>query len=229
LKNRFAVAALVASLAVAGGALAAAPVDRVLPVAQYTTEKGRALGQKYEAALQELNAGIYHCMPWLDVPRQSIGFFKPKHLQGDERYLSLRVYVEQDPSPQFTALGFEARASSMFSRYVGEMLRRMTQTAGLLTDRAVDGFTVIVGWLKDTTQGGRPVHETIAVFAKKAAAADYLTGRAKISDLAGRTVVLGYDGDKPLGELKLRAWEDNFLQSFQVANYQPEPGVSCVR
>ena len=34
---------------------------------RYTSDRGRALGQKYQGALRDLNAKIYHCMPWLDV------------------------------------------------------------------------------------------------------------------------------------------------------------------
>jgi hypothetical protein len=225
-----AVAAL-AVLAIVGGARAAPPEDNILPADQYTTDKGRTLGAKYATALRELNAGIYNCMPWLDVQRQGIGFFRPKHMTPpkDDRYLSLRIYVDQDPSAPFSALKFEERASAMFSRYVGEMLRRMTQTASILSDPAVDGFTVIVDWLKQTGGTGRPVRETIAVFTERPAAADYLAARAKIADLAARAVVFGYDGETPLGRFRLQAWEDGFVKSFQVANYQPDAGVTCRR
>lgn len=227
MRSRLLVAALAASLVLAGGAPAAPPESHILPPAQHATEKGRALARKYAPALHELNAGIYNCMPWLDVPNDSIGFFKPKHLAGDERYLSLRIYVEQDPSPQFTALGFAGRASAMFSRYTGDMLRRMTQDAAILTDPDVSGFTLIIGWLKQAAPDGRPIHETIAIFADKADATAYLAGRAKIADLAGRALVLGYDGEKPLGKVALQVWEDTFLKTFRVANYAPEPGATC--
>lgn len=229
MRGRLLAAALAGSLAVAGSALAAPPESHILPPDQHSTEKARALARKYADALRELNAGIYHCLPWLDVPNNSIGFFKPKHLAGDDRYLALRIYVEQDPSPQFTALGFEGRASAMFSRYVGEMLRRMTKNAAILADADVSGFTVIVGWTKQIAQGGRPVHETIAVFADRPTAADYLAGRTTIVDFAARALVQGYDGEQTLGKVKVRAWEDNFLKTFQVANYKPEPGVTCAR
>lgn len=227
-KGKLLLAALAASLAWSGSALGAPPDDNILSPDQYTSDKARGLATRHEAALRELNSGIYNCMPWLDVPKQSIGFFRPKHLSRDDRYLSLRVYVEQDPSPQFAALRFEERATAMFSRYVGVLLRRMTASAKILADPAVDGFTVIIGWLKQGAQvGGRPVHETIAVFVDKAAAADYLAGRARIRELASRVVVLGYDGETPVGQPKLQPWEDNFVATYQVANYQPASGVSC--
>ncbi len=216
-----------ASAALLGAA--APPDDRVLAVNQYTTEKGRTLAQTYARDLREINAGIYHCIPWVEIQKESIGFFRPKHLTGDDRYLSLRIYIEQDPSPAFARLAVEERASAMFSRYVGPLLRRMATSPALLTDNSVDGFTVILEWLKQaaTAAGERPVHETIAVFVPKSVAADYVAGRANVGDIAARARVLGWDGETPLGPLKLSAWDDNFVATHKVKNYQLEPGVTC--
>ena len=227
---RLLTAALALTLLIPGGALAAPPDDRILPVDQYTSQKARTLGQKYATALRDINAGIYHCLPWLDVREESIGFFRPKDLPQarDDRYLSLRIYVTQDASPEFAALKPETRASAMFSRYVGSMLRRMTERRELVTDALVDGFTVIVGWLKPTTEPGtQPVHETIAVFADRPTVAEYVAGRVSITALAARAAVFGYDGETPLGRIPLRVWEDDFLKTFQLANDQPASGVSC--
>jgi len=138
------VTVLGASVALLGAA--APPDDRVLAVNQYTTEKGRTLAQTYARDLREINAGIYHCIPWVEIQKESIGFFRPKHLTGDDRYLSLRIYIEQDPSPAFARLAVEERASAMFSRYVGPLLRRMARSPALLADSSVDGFTVILEW-----------------------------------------------------------------------------------
>jgi hypothetical protein len=230
LQNVLTATVLVAALAVAPAALAAPSEDRILPVDQYTSEKGRDLAVRYGAALRDLNATIYHCLPWTEVQKQSIGFFRPKHLAtgGDERYLSVRLYVEQDPSPQFAAMRFDERASSMFSRYVGPMLRRMTMNRALVRDGAVDGFTVILEWLKQTpAAGARPIHETIAVFLDKSSVSDYLSGSARTSDLASRSRVLGWDGETSLGPQRLASWDDNFVSTYKVKNYQVEAGVTC--
>src|SRR4029453_955823 len=86
----------------AQGALAAdPPTDRVLQSDRYTSDKGRALAQKHQAALRDLNAKVYHCMPWLDVKKEGIGFYKPKHLDGDIRYLSLTLTVAQQTVPAY--------------------------------------------------------------------------------------------------------------------------------
>ena len=233
---RLLTAALALSLGVVGCAVGAPPDDHILPVDQYTSQKARTLAEKYAPALRDLNAGIHHCLPWLDVSKESIGFFRPKYLaqSQDDRYLSLRIFVAQDSSAQFAALGLEGRASAMFSRYVGAMLRRMTERPGLVTDSLVDGFSVIVSWLKPTSDAGtQPVHETIAVFADRPTVAAYVAGRVSIGALAERATVFGYDGKTPLGRLRIQATEDDFLRTFRSADAgpstdaQPGSGVTC--
>ncbi|MBI3637573.1 MAG: hypothetical protein HY216_15380 [Candidatus Rokubacteria bacterium] len=219
---------IVVSLAFAEGALAAPSEDKIMPPDQYSTEKARRLGITYQKALRDLNAGIYHCLPWLEAARGSIGFFRPKGATQDDRYLSLRVYIEQDPSPQFSALRTEGRASAMFSRYVGPMLRRMTADPAVVNDPALDGFLVTLEWQKQAgSRAANPVHESIAIWMKKPEVADYLAGRTPITEVAARAQILGWDGETALGSLQLAVWDDSFVSTYKVANYQLEPGASC--
>ena len=230
MKGRSLVAVTLALVVLAAGpAGAAPPTDRVLPIDQYTTEKGRALAAAHVGALQELNAGLYHCWPWVEVQKASIGFYRPKNAQQDERYLSTRIYIEQDASPAFGRLRFEERATAMFSRYVGPLLRRMTKNPSVASDAKLDGFTTILEWMKPAPPiNGRPVHETIAVFIDKTAALEYLSGQIDIKALTSRARVLGFDGQTPLGTVTLGpTWDDNFVSTFKVANYVLEPGVVC--
>jgi hypothetical protein len=203
--------------------------DSLLPPEQHTSEKGKRLAARYAPALREMSAKIYHCMPWVEVKRNGIGFYKPKHLEGDVRYLSVNLYIDQQPSPEFSAFSIEERASRMFSRYVGPMVRRMAATPGLLNDPSLDGFTVILEWLKQapTTPNGRPVHETIASFLDRPTAADYVAGRIPARELAARTRILAWDGETSLGPIRLASWDDDFVATYKVANYQLAPGVSC--
>jgi hypothetical protein len=202
--------------------------DRILALDRYTSDKGRTLAATYGATLKQINRSIYHCMPWLEVPKEGIGFYKPRDASRDDRYLALRVYIEQEPSTQFAAMPIEQRASSMFSRYVGPLVRRMSGNGSMLSDSSLDGFTVILEWLKEMPlSGGRPVHETIAVFLDKSTAVEYLQGMVKAPELAERTRVYGWDGETPLGRLRLASWDDNFVSTYKVANYQLEPGVTC--
>jgi hypothetical protein len=230
LRRGLAAVTLVSLALSSGPATAAAPSDAsVLPPEQHTSDKGRKLATTYVGALRDLSARIYHCMPWVEVPKNGIGFYKPKHLDGDARYFSVKMYIDQQPSPEFAAFTIEERASRMFSRYVGAMLRRMARPQTLLTESALDGFTVILEWLKQapTAPGGRPIHETIAVFLDRPTVIDYLGGRVPSRDLATRSRILGWDGATALGPLKLNSWDDDFVSTFKMANYQVAPGVSC--
>lgn len=215
--------------AVGSASGAAAPEDRILPAELYTSEKARNLAITYKGAMRDFNSRIYHCLPWVEVQKGSIGFFKPKGAEGDTRYMSVRLYIEQEPSSQFSGLAIEERASSMFSRYAGPMVKRMASAPGLMNDSSVDGFTVILEWLKQgpSSANRRPIHETIAVFIPKSAAREYLTGMVAPRDLAARARVMGWDGETALGPLRLSAWEDNFLATFKVKNYEVEPGITC--
>jgi hypothetical protein len=224
------VAALVlACVMSAGRAAAAPPEDRLLPVELYTSDKARTLGATHREALRALNAGIYHCMPWVEIQKHSIGFFKPKHVTVDDRYLAIRIYIEQDPSPEFARFRVEERASAMFSRYVGPLLRRMTKSPAVAADATLDGFTIILEWMKQIPRapGDRPIHETIAIFIEKAVAVDYLAGALPITEVAAKARVLGFDGETALGPLRVAVWEDNFVSTFKVSNYVLEPGVTC--
>ena len=219
----------------AGGALAApprggaaGPEDRILTTEQHTSEKARRLAATYTPALRELSAGVYHCWPWVEIQKHSIGFFKPRHVTGDDRYLSIRIYIDQDPSAAFAQLDTAQRASAMFSRYVGPLLRRMARNPAMMADDAVDGFTIILEWLKQgTTMNGRPVHETIAVFVAKPLAVGFLEGRIRIEELAQQARVLGWDGETSLGSLRVSAWDDDFVSTYKVKNYVLAPGVTC--
>jgi hypothetical protein len=230
-KHLLKAALFAAAVSVPAGVAAQAPAgDRLLPVEQHTTEKGRQLARTHVAALRTLATSIYHCMPWVETEKGSIGFFHPKHLQGDERYLSLRLYIEQDPTPEFAALRVEDRAASMFSRYVGPMLRRMTRDQALSSDPNVNGYTVILEWLKQGARGSagsRPVHESIAVFVDRDTATAYLAGAMGGEALARRVRVYGFDGETALGVLTLAAWDDDFVATFKPKNYQLASGVTC--
>jgi hypothetical protein len=218
------------TLALAGSpAAAAAPSDeKVLPPEQHTSDKGRRLATTYVGVLRDFSANLYHCMPWVEVKTNGIGFYKPKHLGGDQRYLSINLYVDQQPSPEFAAFKTEERASRMFSRYVGPMLRRMARPT-MLADGGLDGFTVILEWLKQVpaSASARPVHETIAVFVERPVVADYVGGRLPTRELPARARVLAWDGETALGAIRVNAWDDNFVSTYKVSNYQLAPGVSC--
>jgi hypothetical protein len=218
-----------ALLLLSPAAVAAPNDDRVLPVDRYTSDKGRQLAATYDPALRTLNTYLYYCLPWVEVQKHSIGFYKPKNAEQDDRYLSVRLFIEQDPSPEFAGMPVEQRASAMFSRYVGSLLREMTRERRLLNDPSVGGFAVLLEWQKHGVRGAdsRPVHETIAVFVEKSLATRYLSRAITARDLAAKARVLGFDGETHLGPLKVAGWDDDFVRTYKVKNYELPPEMSC--
>ena len=59
------------------------------------------------------------------------------------------------------------------------------------------------------------------------AQAEYISGRLSSRDLAARARILGWDGETSLGALRLASWDDDFVATYKVSNYQLAPGVSC--
>ena len=210
-------------------AAAAPPNDRVLPLDEYRSDKARQLATAYAPALNDLNTYLYYCLPWVEAQRHSIGFFKPKNVAQDDRYLSARLYIEQDASPEFARLGLEQRASAMFSRYVATVLREMTRDRRLIEDPSVGGFAVLLEWRKPGVRGveQRPVHETIAVFMEKPLVKSYLARTITARDLAARARVLGFDGETHLGLLAIAGWDDDFVRTYKVQNYELPPEMRC--
>jgi hypothetical protein len=222
-----AAAVMIVSLGAQGALAADPPTERVLQADRYTSEKGRGLAQKYQATLRDLNAKVYHCMPWLEVKKEGIGFYKPKHVDGDSRYLSLNVTVDQQASSEFGRMTAQERVSAMFSRYVPHLLRSMA-TNDLLKEPGVDGFTVIVSYLKAEPASGQPaVHETAAAFVPKALAVDFLKGKASVAQLADGSHVIAWDGENRIGQIKPKGWSDDFVLTYKVAGYNPDPKATC--
>jgi hypothetical protein len=218
---------MIVSLGAQGALAADPPTDRVLQADRYTSEKGRGLAQKYQATLRDLNAKVYHCMPWVEVKKEGIGFYKPKHVDGDSRYLSLNVTVDQQPSPEFGRLTAQERVSAMFSRYVPHLLRSMA-TNDLLKEPGVDGFTVIVSYVKaEPASGQPPVHETAAAFIPKALTSDFLKAKASVAQLADGSHIIAWDGETRIGQMKPKGWSDDFILTYKVAGYHPDPKVTC--
>lgn len=214
-----------------GRGAAAPPESALLPLDQYTSEKGRELGRKYAEELRALASGIYYCIPWLEVQEHSLGFYRPKHLgAGDSRYLSMRVFIEQDASPDFARLTVANQAAAMYARYVAALLKRMARSQALTADPGVEGFTIILEWLKQSARAAsdRPIHETVAVFIDKASALDFLAGRIAPRALADRAQIRLWDGETSLENLRLtRLVEDDFVSTYKMKNYQPDPRVTC--
>lgn len=221
-------AALLVFAVLARSQALAAPADALMPIEKYTTPKARTLANTHRLRLLEFSEQIYNCMPWVAVYPGRLGFPKYKDSADDERYLSTWIYVDQRDDPVFAALPQERRVSAMFSRYGVDMLRRMAGLSDVVDDSDVAGLSVVLSWLKPGTGGAvQPVNETLAFFVDKQTTMGYLAKRVPASELTRRAKFSLFDGVQDMGRLPLEVWEDSFVRTFKVANYETPKGQRC--
>jgi len=207
---------------------AAAADDVILSVDQYKTAKARTLATTHQPLLKQMRDEIYHCMPWVGVQKAGIGFRQPKGAVEDDRYLSVWIVIDQDEDARFAALPPERRASAMFSRYGTDLLRRMAQLQPLVADPNVKGYSVVLSWLKPGTGGAaQPVNETLALWSDKQTTLGFLAKRVPAGEFTRRAKFNVFDGTQDMGRLALEVWEDSFVRTFKVANYEAPKGQRC--
>jgi hypothetical protein len=225
-----AVGCLALALGAGAGPAPAGPIDeKVIPLERYSTAKGRALAAAHQVRLLRYSEYVYGCLPWVDVQKQSIGFQRPKFAEGDDRYFSTWIIIDQKEDAEFAAAPQSRRMSAMFSRFGMDLMRRMAGIHDVVADANVHGFSVVVSWLKPGTlrPGGQPVNESVAVFVDKATALDYLEGRLSAAALSRRVRPLAFDGQQDLGPIPLEIWDDPFMATFKLPNYEPPAGITC--
>jgi hypothetical protein len=219
--GRLAAALAVALVLSCAGPAAAAPDDAITPLEQYTTVKAKTLARLYRDQLVQLYDNVYHCLPWLGVRKNGIGFRQPKGLQTDDRYLSLWVSIDQTDDGSFARMPRERRVSAMFSRYGVDLLRRMNSFTAAASDANVAGFSVVLSWLKPGTQSTQqPVSETLALFVDKGSLVDFFAQRLGATDFASRAKFSVFEGNDPVGPVQLEVWEDSFNRTFKLKNYE---------
>jgi hypothetical protein len=227
--SRFVVRRIAALALIFFAPVPAAADDTILSVDQYKTVKARNLATTHEPLLKQIREEIYQCMPWVGVQKAGIGFRQPKGAVDDDRYLSIWIVIDQDEDARFAALPAERRASAMFSRYGTDLLRRMAALQPLVADPNVQGFSVVLSWLKPGTGGGtvQPVNETLALFVDKQTALGFLAKRVTAAEFTRRAKFSVFDGVQDMGRLPLEVWEDSFVRTFKVANYEAPKGQRC--
>jgi len=162
--------------------------------------------------------------------RNGIGFYKPKHLEGDYRYLfDQPVHRISKPSPEFASFTVEERASRMFSATSARCSSGWRGRRRSSPTRILDGFTVILD--AGSRRRRRPAAARCTNDCRVPRAyhrLDYIGGRlpAAGSPPRGRAV-LAWDGETALGPTRVSSWDDDFVSTYKVSNYQLAPGVSC--
>jgi len=224
---RVAILAVALLLGSAVSAKAAGPQDAIIPIGEYSTPKGRSLAEAHKAELLKLSEHVYHCLPWLAVVKNGIGFPHPNDAKGDDRYLALWVSIDQAEDPRFGAFTLPQRVSAMFSRYGVDLLRRMTKLTDVQSDTNVQGFTVILSWVKPGTATTTPINETIALFADKPVVADFLAQRLPAVEFAEKATFNVFDGKTKIGRVQLDIVQDDFNSTFKLKGYEVAKGQSC--
>ena len=211
-------------IGVVGGAAAAPPEEAIVTLDKYTTEKGRTLATMFAPQLRQIYNRVYHCRPWLDVRKGGLGFTRAVGHPGDDRFLNIWVWVEQEITPEFTGLGSAARrASAMFSRHGVDLLRHLAADARVFGDPALAGYSVILTWLKPGGRvGNEETAETLGVFAEKSAVQAFLAKQISAREFVEKASIVAFDGKDRLERLPLEVWEDNFATTFKLKNYEPE-------
>lgn len=226
--SRFVVRRLAALALIFFVPVPAAADDAIMSIDQYKTAKARSLATTHQPLLKQMREEIYYCMPWVGVQKAGIGFRQPKGAVEDDRYLSVWIVIDQDEDARFAALPAERRASAMFSRYGTDLLRRMAGLGPLVADPNVQGFSVVLSWLKPGTNGGgNPVNETLALFVDKQTALGFLGKRVTAGEFTRRSKFSVFDGVQDMGRLPLEVWEDSFVRTHKVANYEAPKGQRC--
>ena len=228
--SRGGVVALAAALLLGPAAAGmASPEDAVTPVEQYSTAKAKSLALTYKAQLVQFSEHVYHCLPWLGVLKDGIGFRQPKGAESDDRYLSVWISIDQSDDGQFGKLPLERRVSAMFSRYGVDMLRRMTKLPGINSYVDVSGFSVVLSWLKPGTMGAdnAPITETLALFVDKTSLEEFFAKRLSASEFVSRATFNVFQGKDLVGRVSLDVWEDNFNSTFKLKNYELAKGKTC--
>jgi hypothetical protein len=226
--SRFVVRRLAALALILFVPVPSAADDAIMSLDQYKTVKARGLATTHQVQLQKMREEIYHCMPWVGVQKAGIGFRQPKGAADDDRYLSVWIVIDQNEDARFAALPAERRASAMFSRYGTDLLRRMASLQPVVADPNVQGFSVVLSWLKPGTGSAvQPVNETLALFVDKQTALGFLAKRVSPGEFARRAKFSVFDGVQDMGRLPLEVWEDSFVRTYKVANYEPPKGQGC--
>ena len=220
---------LTAALVVSGGVSHAAPEDALMPLEKYTTLKGKGLASAHRTRLLQFSTQIYNCLPWLAVHPGGLGFPRSRDSQGDDRYLSTWIFVDQREDATFSALPQERRVSAMFSRYGVDMLRRMSALADVVDDSDVTGLSVVLSGLKPGTSrpGRQAVNETFSLFIDKATLRDFLAKRVSAEEFTNRAKFALFDGVDLVGRVPIEVWEDSFNETYKATNIAPPKGAVC--
>jgi hypothetical protein len=195
------VAALVAAgiLAAAGsggGRHALAADEAILPLEQHAAGDAHALAADHAGELRRLQAEFEPCAGRLDVQRHGLAFRRPQSQPAAAPHLTLWVWVDPGRSPAGGSL--VERAAGVFGRQGRALFARLLARSPVFADPRVGGYGLILTWLSPAQRGGRLVGESLAIFADKLAAANFVHQTIAAATFLARADVRAFDGQTEL-------------------------------
>lgn len=176
-------------------ALPPARDEAILPPAAYTTPDGRALAEAHAAELAAVRADLAGCPAGLALQRHGIAFRRSRGNPDTRPHLVVWVWLDAAPSLGRNPV---ARADDAFRRHGQPLLRRLLARPAVFADPRVGGYGLVLSWLGPITVAGRPVAESLAVFADKLAAANFAHDTIGPAAFLARAEVRVFDGQTEL-------------------------------
>ncbi len=173
--------------------------DLLIPVANYSTEKGKYLGERYNRNLEHLLAQIVQdrvtrSLQFADTTLsiKSIGFFTHSASKSlDERYLEVILWV---PDVFDDKIDLSVKLDRLFSQYGPALLDILSSDSEIYNEKRVTGFGLNFSWR--TTSGSRITLERAVVYLSKDEVKKFLIEKTSVQDLLTGAVIFSTHGGR---------------------------------
>jgi hypothetical protein len=170
----------------------------IVPLASYTTEKGRALAQKYKKQLIQIIKILTKRYPRTQMEIRAVGFLKsPQGGEKDERYLS--VIMEVSEEYEIGDSSFKKRVAKILKKYIDSIAMILLEYEAILKDKDVEGVAICPNWMLKRTQkvsDKKEMSEGVFVCINNKIGKEFFQKRIDLSQLATQVKTYGRQGDK---------------------------------
>jgi hypothetical protein len=170
----------------------------LIPLTSYSSEKAKALAQKYRKELIQVIQLLGKAYPEAQLDIQGVGFLKsPKSGENDDRYLSVIVEVGKEYAKETTS--FEKRLDDIFPQYVDPIALILFRSEAILKDSQVSGIAICPNWMVGQFQkmsGYTTTSEGVYVVITKSKGKAIREGKASRLPLRKEARIYGRQGDR---------------------------------
>jgi hypothetical protein len=186
---------------VAGEGFAQRPAEEaIVPLADYKNAESRTLAQDHLSELRVLYDAVRRCTPEVDFHRHGLGFRRPLGLENVRPYLTIWVWLPNEPTPAGASVG--ARASDAFRVFGPRLLPHLVARSQIHGDDRVGGYGLVLTWTKQPA-ADPPIGETLVVFAPKPAVEPFVAGTSPITALLAQSRTRVFDGQTEVPDPRL--------------------------